>query len=273
MGWMVTIAARYKTKEVIAFKTSTNFFDANVNSPHLLNEDYLRSKVEEYNFLRDNELPENAFDDYDSRKGIVAPYEYGIVLFDYFNNTIISSNNYAPTIRGNSARLLEEYVKFLPSGFILKITKYGSDDVQIVNIKENRFSDVQEVHLINMALKHNAVIKLNDVEVKHDGTIESVLEVIYNISLKNKSVDEQIEIIKGHLAAEFMNKGGNFTMSLSDYGNISFEYPGFNIIEYDNSLDAEIIHDYLNDNGFILSDYETEKWQEQIEYCREKKSK
>lgn len=260
MGGMVTIAARLQNKDVIAFKTSTNFFQAHMNTPLIFNESFLTENIEKYDFLCDNALPEEKALDYDSRKGILAPYEYGMILIDYFGRTLLSANNYAPMICGNSRKLLEEYADFLPNKFVLKITNFATQNISVHNIKDGRFHDIQEVHLIDMALKNNAVIKHNDVELTHNGTIDSVLEGIYKISLQGQSIEQQLETIANYLNQQ--KKPGDFTFSLADYSNISFEYPDFKIVEGEGAEDCEMIYNYLKNNEFVLSDLEQQTWQE-----------
>jgi hypothetical protein len=191
MGGMVTIAARYKNGEVIKFKTSTNFFDYQMNSPHLINEEYFKQQVLENELLRDKDLAEEEFRNYDSRKAILAPYEYGIILLDYANNTFLSCNDYNALITGSSEKLLDEYKRLVKSDFIISITDHSTKSTKKVDARENRFLTYQEIHLIHMALKNGATIKCKDVEIKHSGTIESVVSSIYGISIENKPVDEQ----------------------------------------------------------------------------------
>jgi hypothetical protein len=264
MGGMVTIAARYSNNEVISFKTSTNFFDHKMNTPHLLNEEYFKNKVVEHNFLRDDALPEENSRDYDSRKGILAPYEYGIILLDYAKNKILSCNDYNAIIRGSTAKLLDDYAKLVKSNFIIKIQDYSTKQITKVDARQNRFVQFGEIHFIHMALEKGAVIKCKDVEVKHNGTIASVVGNIYGISLENKSIDEQLALIKAYEESETAKNnemyGNPYRCSLEDYTDITFEYPGFEIIECDNDNEHEIVYKYMQDNGFNLSEYEHLIW-------------
>lgn len=268
MGGMVAIAARYTNGEVVKFKTSTNFFDYQMNAPHLINEEHFKQKVLEHNLLRDDSLPEEEFENYDSRKSILAPYDYGIILLDYAKNTILSCNDYNATIRGSSAKLLDEYKKFIVSDFILKVTDINGNTKNTLDIRENRFMDIKEVHQVYTAIRNNAVIKCKGVEVQHNGTIESVLKSIYGIYLDNQSKEDKLQLIKQYEAEEAKRNnetyGNPYRSSLGDYADISFEYLGFNIIECDNDNEHGIIYQYLQDNGFILTDTEHLTWKEYI---------
>jgi hypothetical protein len=266
---MVTIAARYKNGQIISFKTNTNFFDHQMNTPYLLNEDYFKEKVVEHNFLRDDALPEQNFRDYDSRKGIVAPYEYGIILIDYAKNKMLSCNDYNAMIRGSTAKLLDDYAKLVKSDFIIKIEDYSTKQVTKVDAHQNRFVHYAEIHFIHMALEKGATIKCKNVEIKHDGTIASVVGNIYGISLENKSIDEQLALIKAYEKNEATRNnemyGNPYRCSLEDYSDISFEYPSFEIIECDNDNEHEVIYNYLQNNEFKLNNYEHEIWKKFID--------
>jgi hypothetical protein len=268
MGGMVTIAARYKNGEVIKFKTSTNFFDYQMNSPHLINEEYFKQQVLENELLRDKDLAEEEFRNYDSRKAILAPYEYGIILLDYANNTFLSCNDYNALITGSSEKLLDEYKRLVKSDFIISITDHSTKSTKKVDARENRFLTYQEIHLIHMALKNGATIKCKDVEIKHSGTIESVVSSIYGISIENKLVDEQLAIIKLYEEDEAKKNnetyGNPYRFSIEDYSDITFEYPGFKLVECDNDNEHGIIYQYLQDNSFKLTEYEHETWKKYI---------
>lgn len=268
MGGKVTIAARYKDGKTIAFKTSTNFFHYNMNSPHLMDEDKLKEQVKEHNFLKDDHLPESSADDYENEKGVMAPYHYGIIFMDYMNNKILSCNDYSAIIHANSSKLLEDYTDFLKQDFILEMQDFKGNIKKVIDIREDRFMELQDVHMVHIALKRNAIVKLKNKEIKHDGTLESVIENIYGISLKNKTIDEQLEAIKKHgeeKAKRNTEKYGKpYCSSLEDYSDITFEYPGFELIECDNDNEHSIIYEYMQNNGIKLTDYEYKTWKEYI---------
>jgi hypothetical protein len=267
MGGMVTIAARYKNNEVVKFKTNTNFFHYNMNSPHLLNEENFKERVIKENFLRDDHLPEDDAEEYDCRKGMLAPYDYGIILIDYVNNTLLSANNYSPMIYASSAKLLAEYGKFVNQNFILKVGNFGSDEYESFDIKETRFMEFAEVHFIHMALKHGAKIFLKGNEVKHDGTLISVVENIYGVTLHDKDAKSQRQFIRDYEDEQYRieeEKNGQ-GYSLANYSDISFEYPGFTFIEGDGAEDCGIIYEYIKNNGFTLTEAEEARWKSYIE--------
>lgn len=268
MGGMVTIAARYKNGEVISFKTSTNFFDYKMNSPHLMSEEYFKQKILENELLRDKDFAEEESRNYDSRKGILAPYEYGIILLDYAKNTILSCNDYNAVITGNSGKLLDEYKRLVKSDFIISCENYSTKEITKVDARENRFLTYQEIHLIHMALKNGAIIKCKDVEIEHNGTIESVVGSIYGLSLENKTIDEQLATIKKYEEDDANRNnetyGNPYRFSIEDYADITFEYPGFKLIECDNDKEHGIIYQYMQDNAFTLTDYEHQIWKKFI---------
>jgi len=269
MGGMVTIAARYKNNETIAFKTSTNFFHYNMNSPNLMNEDVFKASIIEHDFLRDAYLSETEADIYDNRKGVIAPYDYGVIFLDYKNNKILSCNDYSAIIRANSAKLLDDYSKFLKQNFILKVQDGKGNTIKTIDVREDRFVEFQDIHFIHIALKNNAAIKIKGKEVKHNGTMESLLHGIYGIELANKSVDEQLAEIKRYNEEEAKlnnEKYGNpYRVSLEDYSDITFDYPNFELIECNNDNEHGVIYEYIKTAGINLTPYEHSVWQEYIE--------
>lgn len=262
MGGKVSIVARYKNGETIAFKTNTRFYDVNLNTPDILDEDWLKSKIVEFDFLRDDHLPEDDIEEYDNAKSIKAPFDYGIILIDYKNNTLLNSNNYNEMLKAGTSSLLYDYYRAFEYDFKILFNSQGTKE--IIDLKTKRFEDFYITHFLTHAINNNALIKQNNKEIIHNGTIESVIESIYGILLKGLTKEEKIDVMKQRDSINEMKEW-------SDYCNMSFEYPNWKINNNDDSGVKEILA-YVINNGFNLTTYEKNRWETFIERTKDKKS-
>lgn len=261
MGGKVAVVARFKDNQTVAFKIHTSYLKDSLNTPKIYDENWLKQLIAKDELLKDDFLSEEDSSDYDNNKCVKAPYEYGIVLIDYVGRSIVSANNYIGMLTGNSANIDMQYMKSLYSNFNAslqekeKITKY--------DLRESLFFDLYASHYIAHALRHNAVIKRNGKVVVHNGTIESVVGAIYDLPLENKTKEQQLEILEVHNNKKFEQR--DFRFKHDEYGDISFEYSDFSVIEGDGADDVEIILEYMQHNSFVLSNYEKTIWQQFID--------
>lgn len=263
MGGKVAVVVRYEDKQQIAFKVHTSFFKDTLNTPNVLSEQWLKELIVKHDLLHDNDDSEKLSEDYESDKAVCAPYYYGIILIDYYGKTIANANNYDCILRASTFNIYIQYMRALQSDFVARI-QHG-DNIEKIDLKENIFFEFYAAHFLSNALKHNAVIKHNGVLVSHNGTIESVVGSLYNLPLENATKEQQIQIIKDYdKANDRIDENGNYKTNWDTFNDVSFEYPGFTIMNTGDTSDTQPILDYMLKSGFILSDYEKDIWQKFI---------
>ena len=150
MGGKVAVAVRYKNKECIAFKVHTSFFKNNLNTPNALNENWLKQLIIDHDLLHDNDDIESMSEEYDSDKAVLAPYYYGIILFDYYNNTIATANNYDAILTASTFNIHTQYLRALKSDFIGRLR--DGEEIIKFNLKEELFFEEYAAHFLHYAL-------------------------------------------------------------------------------------------------------------------------
>lgn len=260
MGGKVAVVVRYKDKQCVAFKVHTSFLKNTLNTPKALDENWLKKCIVDHDLLHDNEDGEIMSQEYESDKAVLAPYYYGIILFDYYNNTIATANNYNAIITASTFNVHTQYRRALNSDFEARLQE--GNNITIFNLKECVFFEEYASHFLDHALRHNAIIKHNNIAVKHNGTIESVVGALYKLPLENKSKEEQVKILKDYdnNLIKF-DDDGNYQTNWDSFNDVTFEYPEFNIINAGSAEDSQIVLDYMLQNSFELSNYEKEIWQ------------
>lgn len=158
MGGMVTVVFRSSLKETTSFKVYTEFMDKNINDFSFLDEETMNQFLNNHPQYKE---PCSAKEhlEYDNHHALPVAYDYGILLIDYYNKTVISANDY------NCFSLLSS---------------------AILNPKLSFISSKQLFNL-QYAIEHGATIKGNTIESKPNETYLNFLE---RLNAKQSNLEE-----------------------------------------------------------------------------------
>lgn len=253
MGGRVVIVARYENGETISFKTNTGFFDEEFNTPYILNENWFKEKIKEHDFLRDDNLAPEQSKEYENRKALKAPYHYGINLIDYKNKTILTANGFGSVLYTGTSQVLNDYRMFFDQDFELEL-EY-EDRTEIINLLEERFQDFYSLHFLSYAVKNNVPILRNKQIVKHNNTLESVIESLYDIKLEGLTNEEK-EIVLNEVYQE-----NRVSRKWSGFIDIQLQFPNWTVTHVDDNAYSSVLN-YMIENDFIINEYEHKLWKE-----------
>lgn len=266
MGGMVSIVARYEDGQINAFKVHTSILqgyysvsDGYLNTSNILKSSWLKEMIAKHNMMKDDHLSEDQSQNYDSSKGIKAPYDYGIILIDYMSGTLVSANNYCGMIMGSTASILMQYAKLVKQDFKMRYCEHNGVET-LIDLKEQVFMEFNQIHFIHKALESGAIILKNEEVVYHTGTIDSVIGSIYGLKLEGLSAGDKAEVALEYIKNEPDERNENGGYDLSSYSDLTFQYPNFKFIQYNGSEEAEKVLDYMLSNDFELTPLEEETW-------------
>lgn len=280
MGGMVSIVARYEDGQIDAFKVHTSILqgyysvsDGYLNTPNILKSSWLKEMIAKHNMMKDDHLSEDESQNYDSSKGINAPYDYGIILIDYMNGTLVNANNYCGMIMGGTGSILMQYAKLVKQDFKMRYSERNGVET-VIDLKEQPFMEFTQIHFIHKALEAGAIILKNEEVVYHTGTIDSVIDSIYGLKLEGLSKADKSKLVLEYVHKEMddMDKN-NRTYDLSLYSDLTFQYPNFKFIQHNGSHEVEKVLNYMLDNDFVLTPLEEETWYHYINEQKERYNK
>lgn len=148
MGGTVTILARFKDNTKMAFRISTGcllpFHDLN-----FLDEDKFKVYVKEQSLYRGDDVTDDEHTDYYNSKSFFAPYDYGLLFFDFKEKHVWSSNNYNGFFSLSSWLIKQQYneLAYTLAGTdetkeTFTITEYDLVDGQFVPYTTYHYLDV-----------------------------------------------------------------------------------------------------------------------------------
>lgn len=271
MGGSINIVKRGSDKKVIAFKIHTSNFEELINVPKVNSEQDFDEIVLKNNLLKDeykDEIEnENFYNDDMSLKGINAPCEYGIILFDYYKKNILACNNYNAFLKPTYFKLLEEYPQALKANFILKTCDVYGNILETQNVLEKKHSFYSNLYMINEALRIGEVIYRK--KTYSNMNLMMFIEKSLSINLQGKDVDSIINLLKERLSDSSVNTKNK--MRLSEYNNVEIVLPDMKIIVNDVKENIDKIYEYVKSENFILSPYEVKRWEAEIQEQQSRK--
>lgn len=260
MGGMVTIVMRDTKKKVYSFKVPTHFMDQKINDINILNENSFFSFLSTYPHLI-NPSPDNS---YSSPYSLRVPFDYGIVLFDFYNQHVFSANNYSGFANTGTLPLCDDYEKMaLFSQFMTKHKNSGHPENDtpplVVDCLEKKEEHIAHLYLLHNALKHNADILVNDVIFNQPyDTMQTFMARLYGCDLLLLSPEE----VKRYL---YENRALEHSLSMSEYQNVNIVVPDWNFIVGDNSYPFLVeIYRFMQAHGYHLTDDEKDVWESEL---------
>lgn len=262
MGGMISFVARKENGATLAVKLSTWELDKIFNDPKIADESFLDKLLMNGDYLKDQNSPDTEHNNYESRKAVKAPYHYGLLLIDYKNKELLSANNYSSFLNTGTIKLLDDYTNYVVHDFMTKEMD-SKGNISIVNLLERRCANVSSLYLINQTLSLGGFIEYKGSNFY--GSLERVIENIFNFDFQNKSAQEKSEIAKKKINNNRFDDDIISEEMLSQYSDINLHIPNVKSITNMDKSTIECIYNYMKKNDFIFTEYEHQVWQEEIE--------
>jgi len=138
MGGMVVVLARFKDNSKMSFRTSTGCLTP-FNDLRMLDEDYFKSHVLKEELYIEDAVADYEQEDYYNARCFFAPYDYGLLFFDFKEQQVWSSNNY------NGFFLLSSWLIRSQYETLAQILSRGKQTKETLSISEGSFVDGETV--------------------------------------------------------------------------------------------------------------------------------
>lgn len=190
MGGKLNVIVKLENSNIFSFKLFTAEYENLLNTPHILNENYLTKALQDKNIIivKNTEISQEEHNDYESQNSLLAPYYYGLILIDYKNQHILSYNDYSDFFSFNSYELQHfikksNLTKYDNETLVQKLTNGASNGD--INYLENKISIFNNIHMLFNAIKYELPIYYKDKILT--GNLAQVIEEISNITYPKKS--------------------------------------------------------------------------------------
>lgn len=225
-----------------------------INSLDFLNEDYFNEFATKNNlFSEENDYLKQ--DEYDSSGAVFAPYDYGILVFDFKDQKVFSCNGYSGYLLfgENNVRIDYEHIGSTEQTQVKIINLSGETNYQSIYGDHNL--EIRTPRLIESCLRLNGkLFKDGHPFILRDtDDFFTIAARIYGRSLKGVSRREIYEQHENDDAEDFMSHWDKWS-------NMEVKVPNWEILNGDNS--ADYIRSAFNYYTMIdvLSDEEKEVW-------------
>jgi hypothetical protein len=132
MGGMVAVLARFKDNTKMSFRISTGCLTP-FHDLRLLDEDYFKAFVKKEEYYIEDAVADYEQEDYYNARCFFAPYDYGLLFFDFKEKHIWSSNNYNGFFSLSSWQVKSQYKE------IADILSYGTQTKETLTITEQDY--------------------------------------------------------------------------------------------------------------------------------------
>lgn len=258
MGGMVTVMARLKDNRKISFRMSTGNLKAFYDYKNL-DEDYFLKFISDNGFYLGDAGATSEHDDYESRKCFFAPYNYGLIFFDFKNQTLFSTNNHSGFFLMDSwlvksqyedlAEWFHESSKNTVYDLMVKRTRY-EDNKEIVlsehNVFNGYFERFKNIFYIAETLRYNGSFILKDQALPEGMDVLQTLAYVYGKDLLSTNSN--------------VNENSSFGMKWSDCCDLSTTIPNWTIHHGDGGFSyISKVFDYVK-NENLLNEVELKYW-------------
>jgi hypothetical protein len=138
MGGMVVILARFKDNSKMSFRTSTGCLTS-FHDLRMLDENYFKDHVVKEELYIEDAVADYEQEDYYNARCFFAPYDYGLLFFDFKEKQVWSSNNY------NGFFLLSSWLIRSQYETLAQILSRGKQTTETLSISEGSFVDGETV--------------------------------------------------------------------------------------------------------------------------------
>lgn len=272
MGGSINVVKRGSDNKVIAFKMHTSDFENLINVPQVNNEHSFDIIVNTNNLLKDvhleEEQNENYYHDHAPLKGVNAPCEYGIALFDYYKKKILVCNNYNAFLKPTYSNMLREYRSLVKANFIMKTVDIQGNLLSKQNTLLEKHEFAMNLFLVYQGLSIGDLYYHGKTYSGMDLT--GFIEKTLSINIRNKKADEVLKIIKERLQDRDNFKKINAKVIFDNYNNIEIKLPDMKIFLNDAKESIDKVYQYIKEEGFELSVYEEQRWMAEIKEVTER---
>lgn len=272
MGGSINVVKRGSDKKVIAFKMHTSDFENLINVPQVNNEHSFDIIINTNNLLKDvnleEEQNENYYHDHAPLKGVNAPCEYGIALFDYYKKKILVCNNYNAFLKPTYSNMLHEYRSLVKAKFIMKTVAVQGNLLSKQNTLLEKHEFAKDLFLVYQGLSIGTLYYNG--KTYSDMDLAGFIEKTLSINIRDKKADEILEIIKERLHDTNNFKKISAKVNFDDYNNIEIKLPNIEILLNDAKESIDKVYNYIKEESFELSAYEEKRWMDEIKEVTER---
>lgn len=254
MGGAVTILARFKDNSKMSFRISTGYLRP-FHDLRMLDEDYFKSYVQKNEFYVEGDISDEDQKDYYNSKCFFAPYDYGLLFFDFKEQQVWSSNNYNGFFSLSTWMIKSQYRE------LARILSYGKETKETLSIHEKEFVKGNLVtkksyHVLEVNSQHfSSLFYINQVLNRHgtfnykDNLLPTHLTDIYSI----------LAYINGEdfLTAKTLKDGPpeiEFVAMLNDTCDVEAVLPDWKIHNGDGSSRyIQLVFDYVQSQNLLTA--------------------
>lgn len=132
MGGMVAILARFKDNTKMSFRISTGCL-LPYHDLRMLDEDYFKSFAKKEEHYIEDAVADYEQEDYYNARCFFAPYDYGLLFFDFKEKVVWSSNNYNGFFSLSTWQVKSQYEELADT------LSYGKQTKETLSIKEKDY--------------------------------------------------------------------------------------------------------------------------------------
>ena len=251
---MVVILARFKDNSKMSFRTSTGCLTS-FHDLRMLDENYFKDHVVKEELYIEDAVADYEQEDYYNARCFFAPYDYGLLFFDFKEQQVWSSNNYNGFFSLSTWMIKSQYKE------LARILSYGKETKETLSIREKEFVNgkfftKKEYHFLEEYSQHfSSLFYINQV-LERKGTfnykgnlLPTHLTDIYSI----------LAYINGEdfLTAKILKDGPpetEFIAMLNDTCDVEAVFPDWQIHNGDGSSRyIQLVFDYVQAQNLLTA--------------------